>query len=197
MPLQLYPTLRVQSVIGQDGTALQFIQEDKNDDSDFYVILPKPLDRGAKYSVTTTYSGKDAVFNEGAGNYYPVARDDWYPSNPGARLSDYTSYDMTFRMPKGMKIAATGSLVSESEEGGQSVSVWKSDVDEAVAGFQFGRMKEEERQADFTGLSGRRLCERRTAGLDREVSWRNDGKFKHSQHDEGASVRGTNRGGAV
>ena len=141
---EMHPTLRVQSVTGPDGNALSFIQEDKNDDSQFYVILPKPLTFGEKYTITTTYGGKEAVINEGGGNYYPVARDDWYPGNAAAGLSDYASYDMTFRIPKGLKMAATGSLVSESVDGGQSVSVWKSDVAQPVAGFQFGRMKVEE-----------------------------------------------------
>ena len=47
-------------------------------------------------------------------------------------LGEYASYDMTFRIPKGMKIAATGSLVSESTDGGQDVTVWKSDTPQAV-----------------------------------------------------------------
>ena len=144
VPLEMHSTLRVQSVTGADGQAVGFIQEDKNDDSDFYVILPKALASGDKYTITTTYGGKEAVTNEGNGNYYPIARDDWYPGNVGARLADYSSYDMTFRIPKGMKMAATGSLVSETVDGGQSVTVWKSDVAQPVAGFQFGRMKEED-----------------------------------------------------
>src|SRR5690242_14878189 len=51
---------------------------------------------------------------------------------------------MTFHIPKGMKIAATGALVSESNEGGQNVSVWKSETPQTVAGFSFGRFKVEE-----------------------------------------------------
>src|SRR5262249_33563236 len=105
---------------------------------------PKTLSRGEKYSLTTIYGGKDAIKSEGSGNYYPIARENWYPSNSGAGLGDYTSFDMTFRIPKGLKMAASGSLVSESTESGSAVSVWKSDVPEPVAGFQFGRMKEED-----------------------------------------------------
>ena len=50
----------------------------------------------------------------------------WYPNNPGSSTGEYATYDMTFRIPQGMKIAATGIRVSESNEGGQNVSVWKS-----------------------------------------------------------------------
>jgi len=144
LPFDLFGSLRVQSVTSQDGQALGFIQEDKNDDPQFYVLLQKPLSRGETYTITTTYSGKDAVINEGSGNYYPVARENWYPSNAGSGLSDYTNFDMTFRIPKGMKIAATGSLISENNEGGQNVTVWKSDTAQPIAGFQFGKMKEED-----------------------------------------------------
>ena len=60
VPLSLFHTLRVQSVTAE-GQPLAFIQEDKNDDADFAVILPKPLAAGEKFSVTTTYAGKEAI----------------------------------------------------------------------------------------------------------------------------------------
>jgi hypothetical protein len=144
VPFNLFRSLRVQSVTDSSGQALSFIQEDKNDDADFAVILPKPLAAGEKFALTTTYSGKGAVSNEGSGNYYPIARENWYPNNASGSLGEYTNYDLIFRIPKGMKIAATGGLVSESQDGNQSVTVWKSEAAQPVAGFQFGRMKEEE-----------------------------------------------------
>jgi len=143
VPFSLFHTLRVQSVTA-GGQPLSFIQEDKNDDADFAVILPKPLAAGEKFAITTTYAGKEAVTNEGGGNYFPIARDDWYPNGTDSALGEYASYDMTFRIPKGMKIAATGALVSESNDGGQNVSVWKSEAPQTVAGFNFGRFKVEE-----------------------------------------------------
>ena len=144
VPFDLYPTLRVSSVTTSDGQALPFVQEDKNEDADFAVILPKPLAAGDKYTIITTYAGKDAVRNEGSGNYYPLARDSWYPNNPTGELGEYTTYNMTFRIPKGMKIVATGGLVSESNDGGQNVTVWKSEAPQTVAGFNFGRFKVQE-----------------------------------------------------
>jgi len=139
----LFHTLRVQSVTA-DGQPLSFIQEDKNDDADFAVILPKPLAAGDNFTITTTYGGKEAVANEGGDNYFPIARQNWYPNSVGSAFGEYAVYDMTFHIPKGMKIAATGALVSESNEGGQNVSVWKSEAPQDVAGFNFGRFKVEE-----------------------------------------------------
>ncbi len=143
LPFDLFAPLRVQSVT-VDGQPLAFIQEDKNDDSDFAVILPKAIDAGEKLTLTATYSGKDAVLNTGGGNYYPVARHNWYPNVTSAAFGSYALYDMTLRIPKGMKMAATGALVSQSDEGDQNVSVWKSEGPQTVAGFSFGRFKEEQ-----------------------------------------------------
>ena len=117
------------------------------EDPQFWVVLPKMLAKGEHYSLTVTYGGKDAVIAEGGGNYYPVAREDWYPNSAYGLLGEYTNYDMTFRIPKGMKIAATGSKVSESTEGNHSVTVWKSEVPITVAGFNFGDFKEEDGEA--------------------------------------------------
>jgi Peptidase family M1 domain len=144
VPFDLFPTLRVDAVTGEGGQALSFIQEDKNDDPDFAVVLPKALSVGDKYTITTTYNGKDAISNEGNGNYFPIAREDWYPNNAVSGLGEYTNYNMTFRIPKGMKIAATGTLLSENNEGGEDVTVWKSEVPQTVAGFNMGRFKVEE-----------------------------------------------------
>ena len=143
VPFDLFMPLRVQSVTA-NGTPLLFIQEDKNDDGDFAVILPRALAEGEKFTLTTVYGGSKAVTNEGGGNYFPVARENWYPNDPGGELGEYATYDMTFRIPKGMKIAATGVQVSDNNEGGQNVSVWKSESPQTVAGFSMGKFKVEQ-----------------------------------------------------
>ena len=143
VPFDLFWALRVQSVTANEQ-ALSFIQEDKNNDGDFAVILPAALAKDDKITITTTYAGKDAVQSEGSGNYYPVARMNWYPNQMGSSLGHYVLYDMTLRAPKGMKMAATGVLVSEANENGHNVTVWKSEGPQTVAGFSFGQFKEEE-----------------------------------------------------
>jgi hypothetical protein len=145
VPFDLFPKLRVQSVTGEGGEALSFIQQGKDEDAMFFsVILPKALAAGEKYTIVSTYSGKDAVTNEGSGNYFPVARSNWYPSPASTAFGDYAMFDLTFRIPKGLKITATGTLVSQTQDGGQDVSVWKTDIPIEVAGFNFGKFKEVE-----------------------------------------------------
>ena len=143
-PFNLHRTLRVQSAADDHGHPLSFIQEDTNDDADYAIVLSHPLALGEKYTTTTIYNGKDAIVNEGSGNYYPIAREDWYPNQVSGGLGNYATYDMTFRIPKGMKMAATGILVNESNDGGQNVTVWKSAAPQTVAGFSLGTFKVEE-----------------------------------------------------
>ncbi len=141
VPFDLFGSLRVQSVTGQGGESLDFIQEDKDYDSDLYVILPKALRAGETYSIRTLYSGKDAVSNEGGGNYFPIARYNWYPNYGGLR--DYALYDLVFRIPKGLKMAATGWRTKDVTEGAWNLTEWQSTTYQSVAGFNFGDYKSE------------------------------------------------------
>ncbi|ABF41230.1 Aminopeptidase N-like protein [Candidatus Koribacter versatilis Ellin345] len=140
---ELFTTLRVSKVVDSSGNAMHFMQEDKEHDAQFYVVLPHALKMNEKFDIVTTYSGKDAIRNEGGDNYYPLARDNWYPNKP---FGEYETYDMKFHIPKGMTMVATGIPVSSGEENGWAVSVWKSAVPQAVAGFNFGRFKKDQAQ---------------------------------------------------
>lgn len=148
LPFTLMGSLRVTKVTGQNGEILNFVQEDKHDDPQFWAVLSKPLGKDEKYGITVTYGGKDAVFSEGGGNYYPAARDDWYPNSAYGLLGEYTNYDMTFRIPKGTQITATGTKLSETTEGNHAVTVWKSEVPITVAGFNLGQFKVEQAKLD-------------------------------------------------
>jgi hypothetical protein len=137
IPLDLYPTLRVSRVESGKGDSLDWVQERKEDDPDFGVVLAQPLKKGETTAVKITYGGKDVVINEGAGNYYPVARENWYP-NSSQGLGDYAMYEMTFHVPKSLQMIATGTKVRESTDGGITTSEWKTDVPLAVVGFSIG-----------------------------------------------------------
>ncbi|HYH00124.1 MAG TPA: M1 family aminopeptidase [Terriglobales bacterium] len=146
----LFRNFEIDSVTDESGRPLPFIWEDvsfneneSDDPGNLSVILPKPLAAGETFTLNVVYGGKEAVTNEGSGNYYPVARDDWFPSG---RRGDYAEYDMTFRIPKGMKIAATGNRIREANEGDQYVTEWKSEGPIKVSGFNFGRFKLEEQK---------------------------------------------------
>jgi len=137
VPLNLYPTLRVSRAETLKGDPLDFVQEKKEDDPDFGVILGQPLKKGETATLRIMYGGKDVVINEGAGNYYPVARENWYP-NSSQGLGDYANYHMFFHVPKGLQLIATGTKVNEGTDGGITTSEWKTEVPLAVVGFSLG-----------------------------------------------------------
>ena len=151
VPLDLYPTLRVSKVETGKGEALDFVQEKKEDDPDFGVVLAHTLKKGESATLKITYGGKDVVINEGGQNYYPVAREDWYP-NASQGLGSYANYHMFFHVPKGLQLIATGTKVSESTDGGITTSEWKTEVPLAVVGFTVGDFMNKE--AKFSNPSG-------------------------------------------
>ncbi len=175
VPFDLYRTLRVQSVTGEKGEAISFIQEDKNEDYQFFVILPEALAAGQKYTITTNYSGKDAVMRTGDGNYYPVARENWYPNVASSSLGDYTAYDLTFRIPKGLQMAATGNMISAKDEGDRNVSVWKSEGPITVAGFNFGKFKADQSNLEKIGVTVKAYANKEPPDWVKSLQHRNEG----------------------
>ncbi|MGE0405007.1 MAG: M1 family aminopeptidase [Candidatus Korobacteraceae bacterium] len=146
----LFRTLRVQRVLDEQEQPLQFIQEHQDEDSQLWVVLPKALAAGETFTIRTIYEGKDAIRTEGSGNYFPVARSNWYPSSG---FGDYATYELTFSVPKNLQIVATGDRVSEATQRDQSVSVWKSDTPLAVAGFNLGDFRREEAKLEKLGYT--------------------------------------------
>ena len=146
----LYRKLRVQKVTDADGNPLAFIQEDKDHDADYWVILPKALAKGEKLSIRTIYEGKDAVVNEGGGNYNPVARKNWFPNTHFGR---YATYDMRFSAPHKVQLIANGDLVNSKTEGDQEVTVWKADIPQSVAGFNLGVFKKMDAKIEKGGYT--------------------------------------------
>ena len=97
------------------------------------VVLPAALERGHHYSMTFHYAGS-VIADAGHGVLYVGARGIWYPQR-GYRIANY---DLTFRIPRKLSLAATGERVSESEEGEWRISHWKSKIPIRVAGFNIG-----------------------------------------------------------
>jgi len=143
--LALYPTLRVSRVETDKGEPLDFVQEKKEEDADFGVVLAKPLKKGESATLRISYAGKDVVRNEGNANYYPIARESWYP-NGSSGLGDYATYHMLFHVPKGLQVIATGTKVSESNDGKTATTEWKTETPLAMVGFNLG---------SFTMLEGK------------------------------------------
>jgi hypothetical protein len=141
IPLNLHADprtiLTVSRVETEKGEALDFVQEKKQDDADFGVVLAAPLKKDETATVKITYGGKDIVIHESNDSYYPTAREDWFP-NSRQGFGDYARYHMLFHVPKGLQLIATGTKVSEKTEGKITTTEWKTDVPLPVVGFTLG-----------------------------------------------------------
>jgi hypothetical protein len=143
--LNLYPSLRVSGVYDAEGNPLDFVQENKDYDPQFAVLLRKGAARGETLRLLTTYGGPDAVRRDGDGMYYlnEGARETWYPAG-NESLGGFADFNMTFHVPKNLQVIATGKKISEaSEPGGQRV-VWATQFPIPVAGFNLGSFKSAE-----------------------------------------------------
>ena len=143
-------------VWGPGGEALDFIQEDKDHDADFAVVLQKPLKAGETIQITTSYAGKDAVVDMGSGNYFLVARERlvsecaWYAWELCAVPHDVPHAE-------GCGGGGDGKRISDKEEGGKRTSEWQTSAPIAVAGLTWG--VQEQRQRAEVGRAGGELCE--------------------------------------
>ncbi|HEX6284433.1 MAG TPA: carboxypeptidase regulatory-like domain-containing protein, partial [Pyrinomonadaceae bacterium] len=147
IPFNLFGSLRVTSVTDAEGNNLNFIQESKDEDSDFGVILNKPLEANQTFQITISYDGDGAMRDSGGGNFILIPRSTWYPGNGNSQFAeDRALFTMTFRYPKQYMFVGTGAPVEpDSRDGDISVAKWSSGKTElAVAGFNYGRFKRKE-----------------------------------------------------
>ncbi|MBI1898936.1 MAG: hypothetical protein HYS04_20750 [Acidobacteria bacterium] len=146
--LGLLPALRVTRV-ALAGREVPFIQEDRRQDGDFYIVLPEPLVRNGSYEMEIEYQGDKVIADAGGGNFAVGARTSWYPSLNS--FQDRATYDLTFRVPKRYTLVSVGNLIKESREGDYAVSQWVSEIPLAVAGFNYGDFKKKEIVDQRTG----------------------------------------------
>jgi hypothetical protein len=155
LAFDLYRTLRVSRVLDSEGKDLPFIQENKDEDADFAVIMPETLQVGKDYTLTVQYGGSDALRDSGGGNYFLIPRSTWYPNNSGTQFGDRARFDYTFRYPKGFTFVGTGAPVEpDKRDGDVMIAKWSSgNTDLAVAGFNYGRFKKKEFADKETGYN--------------------------------------------
>ena len=143
--------LRVSSVKDGHGHTLEFLQarerKDRNQSYGEYlaVTLAVPTQAGQNEQVVFQYGGKRVVRKVGDGNYFCESFG-WYPAaftgEQGVEVFAFRSdFDLTFRTPKKYSLIATGGKVSQTIDGGQLITNWKSEMPLAAAGFAFGDYK--------------------------------------------------------
>ncbi len=154
--LQLMERLRLQRVelraAGETGwRPVPFVQEDAREDADAAVLLDTPLPRIGASQLRLSYAGGDVLRDAGDGNFLVEARDSWYP-NLGT-LHDLSTYELTYRHPRGLEVVSVGRKISEHIDRETAVSVWSSERPIRVAGFNYGRFRTLERADASTGMT--------------------------------------------
>lgn len=119
----------------------------------FLLILPEPLEAGSVHRLEFELEGR-VIRRAGNGVYYVAARTNWYPS----RGYHYTKFDLTFRVPKDLRVAATGDLAEERIEGDTRISRFRTSAPVRLAGFNIGNFEEAEARTD--GLTVRVFANR-------------------------------------
>lgn len=142
LPFELFPTMQVKRVIGENGEEVQIIQEDKKKDGSLAIILPSAPEVGKPFALTFEYEGNDVLLSAGTGNFIlnPAARSSWYPNNGGTQFGDRANFDIMLRYPKQFVMVGVGEMVEpEKTEGDLKIAHWSSKgVEMAVAGFNYG-----------------------------------------------------------
>jgi hypothetical protein len=143
LPFNLSPNMRVSgaTVDGQpvevfDRESLRSNLIQGNDDRQLLLISSTPLDPAVPHEIEIHHEG--AVIRD-VGNqvYYVGSRGTWYP-RIGSSLANY---DLTFRYPKNLTVAATGRPLEERTDGEWRITHVKTDTPVRFAGFNLGNFQ--------------------------------------------------------
>lgn len=143
--------LRVSVIKDSQGRNLDFLQaRERKDRYQSYgnyvaVILKDATQAGHDEVFEFQYGGKRAVRKVGDGNYFCESFG-WYPatfSNEDGvdEFAFRSDFELTFRCSKKYSLIATGQKTSQTTDGKELITTWKSEIPLAAAGFAFGDYK--------------------------------------------------------
>jgi len=143
IPFSLSPNMRITaaSIDGQpvevfDRESLRSNLISNQEDRQFLLISEPPLDPSRPHEIEIHHAGA-VIRNAGNDVYFVGSRGTWYPRT-GA---DLARYDLTFRYPKTLTVAATGKLLEDRTEGDWRVTRLKADTPVRFAGFNLGNFQ--------------------------------------------------------
>ncbi len=143
LPFNLSPNMRVTSatVDGKpvevfDRASLRSELIQASEDRQFLLVCDPALDPGGPHEIEIHHEGA-VIRDAGHQVYYVGSRGTWYPRTGGG----LANYDLTFRYPKSLTVAATGSTVEDHIEGEWRVTHVKTDVPVRFAGFNLGEFQ--------------------------------------------------------
>jgi hypothetical protein len=143
VPFSLSPNMRItQATI--DGRPVEVFDRESlrsnlisnREDRQFLLVAGSPLDPALPHEVEIHYEGA-VIQNAGNDVYFVASRQTWYP-RAGNELA---SYDLTFRYPQTLTIAATGTEIENRVDGDFRITRLKTDIPVRFAGFNLGNFQ--------------------------------------------------------
>ncbi|MGO9640737.1 MAG: M1 family metallopeptidase [Candidatus Acidiferrales bacterium] len=141
--LELSRFLTVQSVEDAAGNVLTCFQNEalsrtqvaEQGNDLVVVVLPQAPPAGQTVKLRFSYRG-GVISDAGNGVIFVGDRGSWYPHIGG--FDSFSSFDLSFRWPRRVRLIATGTLQSQGEEADWDTARWRSEGDIPVAGFNMG-----------------------------------------------------------
>jgi hypothetical protein len=133
--LDLYPKLKVDSVVWEDGRKAAFFKGDEN--PDVWIRCDPPLSAGRPRSLTVHHRG--TILDRDDYFVYLKSSTGWYPA--AGDLSP-AFFDLVFHTPRQYRFASIGECVSSSEEADSRTTRWVTKTPVLHASFNLGFFKE-------------------------------------------------------
>ncbi|MGA2213767.1 MAG: M1 family aminopeptidase [Bryobacteraceae bacterium] len=140
VPFSLTPDMKI-TAASIDGHPVEVFDRESmrsdlisnREDRQFLLVSESGLDPSTPHEIEIQHAGA-VIHNAGNDIYYVGSRGTWYPRTGG----DQASYDLTFRYPKALSVAATGKLLEDRTDGDWRVTRFKTDTPVRFAGFNLG-----------------------------------------------------------
>ena len=164
LALDMSPLMEVTGA-SLDGQPVEVLQQEsprsnavRGGNAMFLVVAPQPLHPGSEHELEIRHTGR-VITDAGDRVLYVSARGNWYPMH-GAQ---FATYDLTFRYPKDLDLAAPGELVEERTDGDWRITHRRTATTIRMAAFNLGNYakKKVERGGYVVEVCANRALERR------------------------------------
>lgn len=120
-PVEVLQRESLRSDAGRGGNAM------------FLLVAPQPLHPGSEHELEIRHTGK-VIMDAGDRVLYVSARGNWYPMHG----PQFATYDLIFRYPRDLDLAAPGELVEERTEGDWRITHRRTASTIRIAAFNLG-----------------------------------------------------------
>ncbi|HLZ09735.1 MAG TPA: hypothetical protein VKT80_14185, partial [Chloroflexota bacterium] len=163
VPFNLTPSMKITSA-SVDGQPVEVFDRESmrsdlisnREDRQFLLVSETALDPSMPHEIEIHHEGA-VIHNAGNDVYYVESRGTWYPRTGG----ELAQYDLTFRYPKLLTVAGTGTVSDDRTEGDWRTTRLKTETPVRFAGFNLGNFQSAmiERNGYQINLYGNRRLE--------------------------------------